>query len=159
MFELHLLLLLYIFIYIFHPFTAGLTEEPPAVQGNSNRRSVSTLRPSAKDAYMLFQVRHLSITVHQRLTKHSRVSPGSGIAFGNTAVHTHSTDNKHITQRKWQQDYYFVFTPQDFMLRSLYTQHQVDLFLQLLWLLLSIAHLTPFVVKNDWSFTVVRNGS
>ncbi|XP_051740951.1 protein MON2 homolog isoform X2 [Ctenopharyngodon idella] len=33
----------------------GLTEEPPAVQGNSNRRSVSTLRPSAKDAYMLFQ--------------------------------------------------------------------------------------------------------
>lgn len=34
---------------------AGLAEEPPAVQGNSNRRSVSTLRPSAKDAYMLFQ--------------------------------------------------------------------------------------------------------
>uniref|UniRef100_A0A671NL86 Protein MON2 homolog n=1 Tax=Sinocyclocheilus anshuiensis TaxID=1608454 RepID=A0A671NL86_9TELE len=33
----------------------GLTEEPPAVQGNSNRRSVSSLRPSAKDAYMLFQ--------------------------------------------------------------------------------------------------------
>uniref|UniRef100_A0A8C1VCR7 Protein MON2 homolog n=1 Tax=Cyprinus carpio TaxID=7962 RepID=A0A8C1VCR7_CYPCA len=33
----------------------GLTEEPPAVQGNSNRRSVITLRPSAKDAYMLFQ--------------------------------------------------------------------------------------------------------
>ncbi|XP_065133432.1 protein MON2 homolog isoform X3 [Paramisgurnus dabryanus] len=33
----------------------GLAEEPPAVQGNSNRRSVSTLRPSAKDAYMLFQ--------------------------------------------------------------------------------------------------------
>lgn len=82
MFELHPLLLLYIFIYIIHPFSAGLTEEPPAVQGNSNRRSVSTLRPSAKDAYMLFQVRHLSITVHQRLTKHSRVSPGSGIAFG-----------------------------------------------------------------------------
>lgn len=33
----------------------GLAEEPPAIQGNSNRRSVSTLRPSAKDAYMLFQ--------------------------------------------------------------------------------------------------------
>ncbi|XP_016097734.1 protein MON2 homolog [Sinocyclocheilus grahami] len=33
----------------------GLTEEPPAVPGNSNRRSVSSLRPSAKDAYMLFQ--------------------------------------------------------------------------------------------------------
>ncbi|XP_055048100.2 protein MON2 homolog isoform X2 [Misgurnus anguillicaudatus] len=33
----------------------GFAEEPPAVQGNSNRRSVSTLRPSAKDAYMLFQ--------------------------------------------------------------------------------------------------------
>uniref|UniRef100_A0A4W4GR03 Protein MON2 homolog n=1 Tax=Electrophorus electricus TaxID=8005 RepID=A0A4W4GR03_ELEEL len=30
-------------------------EQPPAIQGNSNRRSVSTLRPSAKDAYMLFQ--------------------------------------------------------------------------------------------------------
>ncbi|XP_078075818.1 protein MON2 homolog isoform X1 [Mustelus asterias] len=28
---------------------------PPAVQGNSNRRTVSTLRPCAKDAYMLFQ--------------------------------------------------------------------------------------------------------
>uniref|UniRef100_A0AAR2M5A3 Protein MON2 homolog n=1 Tax=Pygocentrus nattereri TaxID=42514 RepID=A0AAR2M5A3_PYGNA len=33
----------------------GMAEQPPAVQGNSNRRSVSTLRPSAKDAYMLFQ--------------------------------------------------------------------------------------------------------
>ncbi|XP_030626917.1 protein MON2 homolog isoform X1 [Chanos chanos] len=33
----------------------GMAEEPPPVQGNSNRRSVSTLRPSAKDAYMLFQ--------------------------------------------------------------------------------------------------------
>ncbi|XP_039503884.1 protein MON2 homolog isoform X1 [Pimephales promelas] len=33
----------------------GLMDEPPAVLGNSNRRSVSTLRPSAKDAYMLFQ--------------------------------------------------------------------------------------------------------
>lgn len=31
-------------------------EPPPPVQGNTNRRSVSTLRPSAKDAYMLFQV-------------------------------------------------------------------------------------------------------
>uniref|UniRef100_A0A8D0H6D4 Protein MON2 homolog n=1 Tax=Sphenodon punctatus TaxID=8508 RepID=A0A8D0H6D4_SPHPU len=30
-------------------------EQPLAVQGNSNRRSVSTLRPCAKDAYMLFQ--------------------------------------------------------------------------------------------------------
>uniref|UniRef100_A0AAY4B3Y4 Protein MON2 homolog n=1 Tax=Denticeps clupeoides TaxID=299321 RepID=A0AAY4B3Y4_9TELE len=33
----------------------GMAEEPPPVQGNSNRRTVSTLRPSAKDAYMLFQ--------------------------------------------------------------------------------------------------------
>ncbi|XP_035282271.1 protein MON2 homolog isoform X3 [Anguilla anguilla] len=33
----------------------GIVEQPPPVQGNSNRRSVSTLRPSAKDAYMLFQ--------------------------------------------------------------------------------------------------------
>uniref|UniRef100_A0A4W4GTE3 Protein MON2 homolog n=1 Tax=Electrophorus electricus TaxID=8005 RepID=A0A4W4GTE3_ELEEL len=33
----------------------GMAEQPPAIQGNSNRRSVSTLRPSAKDAYMLFQ--------------------------------------------------------------------------------------------------------
>uniref|UniRef100_A0A8D3C2Q8 Protein MON2 homolog n=1 Tax=Scophthalmus maximus TaxID=52904 RepID=A0A8D3C2Q8_SCOMX len=32
----------------------GIVEQPP-VQGNTNRRSVSTLRPSAKDAYMLFQ--------------------------------------------------------------------------------------------------------
>uniref|UniRef100_A0A8C7PNT8 Protein MON2 homolog n=1 Tax=Oncorhynchus mykiss TaxID=8022 RepID=A0A8C7PNT8_ONCMY len=32
----------------------GLSRPPP-VQGNTNRRSVSTLRPSAKDAYMLFQ--------------------------------------------------------------------------------------------------------
>ncbi|XP_048464034.1 protein MON2 homolog isoform X4 [Rhincodon typus] len=28
---------------------------PPVVQGNSNRRTISTLRPCAKDAYMLFQ--------------------------------------------------------------------------------------------------------
>lgn len=35
---------------------AGMVEPPPPVHGNSNRRSVSTLRPSAKDAYMLFQV-------------------------------------------------------------------------------------------------------
>uniref|UniRef100_A0A8C9ZVA3 Protein MON2 homolog n=1 Tax=Sander lucioperca TaxID=283035 RepID=A0A8C9ZVA3_SANLU len=33
----------------------GIVEQPPSVQGNTNRRSVSTLRPSAKDAYMLFQ--------------------------------------------------------------------------------------------------------
>ncbi|XP_010882252.4 protein MON2 homolog isoform X2 [Esox lucius] len=33
----------------------GIVELPPPVQGNTNRRSVSTLRPSAKDAYMLFQ--------------------------------------------------------------------------------------------------------
>uniref|UniRef100_A0A672HZ11 Protein MON2 homolog n=1 Tax=Salarias fasciatus TaxID=181472 RepID=A0A672HZ11_SALFA len=33
----------------------GIVEQPPPVQGNTNRRSVSTLRPSAKDAYMLFQ--------------------------------------------------------------------------------------------------------
>lgn len=30
-------------------------EPPVPIQGNSNRRSVSTLRPCAKDAYMLFQ--------------------------------------------------------------------------------------------------------
>ncbi|NXT16186.1 MON2 protein, partial [Prunella fulvescens] len=30
-------------------------DQPAAVQGNSNRRSVSTLKPCAKDAYMLFQ--------------------------------------------------------------------------------------------------------
>lgn len=34
----------------------GIVEHPPPVQGNTNRRSVTTLRPSAKDAYMLFQV-------------------------------------------------------------------------------------------------------
>ncbi|KAJ8245507.1 hypothetical protein GJAV_G00271460 [Gymnothorax javanicus] len=33
----------------------GIVEQAAPVQGNSNRRSVSTLRPSAKDAYMLFQ--------------------------------------------------------------------------------------------------------
>lgn len=33
----------------------GIVEQSPPVQGNTNRRSVSTLRPSAKDAYMLFQ--------------------------------------------------------------------------------------------------------
>ncbi|XP_018603012.2 protein MON2 homolog isoform X2 [Scleropages formosus] len=33
----------------------GVEDQPPLVQGNSNRRSISTLRPSAKDAYMLFQ--------------------------------------------------------------------------------------------------------
>ncbi|XP_020312653.1 protein MON2 homolog isoform X2 [Oncorhynchus kisutch] len=33
----------------------GIVEQPTPVQGNTNRRSVSTLRPSAKDAYMLFQ--------------------------------------------------------------------------------------------------------
>ncbi|XP_036373628.1 protein MON2 homolog isoform X2 [Megalops cyprinoides] len=33
----------------------GIVEQPPPVPGNSNRRSISTLRPSAKDAYMLFQ--------------------------------------------------------------------------------------------------------
>ncbi|XP_066580371.1 protein MON2 homolog isoform X1 [Amia ocellicauda] len=33
----------------------GIVEHPPPVQGNSNRRSISTLRPCAKDAYMLFQ--------------------------------------------------------------------------------------------------------
>uniref|UniRef100_A0A8C7CJN0 Protein MON2 homolog n=1 Tax=Oncorhynchus kisutch TaxID=8019 RepID=A0A8C7CJN0_ONCKI len=32
-----------------------IVDQPPPVQGNTNRRSVSTLRPSAKDAYMLFQ--------------------------------------------------------------------------------------------------------
>ncbi|XP_076863184.1 protein MON2 homolog isoform X1 [Brachyhypopomus gauderio] len=33
----------------------GMAVQTPAVQGNCNRRSVSTLRPGAKDAYMLFQ--------------------------------------------------------------------------------------------------------
>ncbi|KAJ7411472.1 hypothetical protein BTVI_50191 [Pitangus sulphuratus] len=32
-----------------------IIDQPVAVQGNSNRRSVSTLKPCAKDAYMLFQ--------------------------------------------------------------------------------------------------------
>nr|XP_020021100.1 protein MON2 homolog [Castor canadensis] len=32
-----------------------IIEQPTLVQGNSNRRSVSTLKPCAKDAYMLFQ--------------------------------------------------------------------------------------------------------
>uniref|UniRef100_A0A4W2DA62 Protein MON2 homolog n=1 Tax=Bos indicus x Bos taurus TaxID=30522 RepID=A0A4W2DA62_BOBOX len=32
-----------------------ITDQPVLVQGNSNRRSVSTLKPCAKDAYMLFQ--------------------------------------------------------------------------------------------------------
>ncbi|PNI39072.1 MON2 isoform 1 [Pan troglodytes] len=32
-----------------------IIEQPVLVQGNSNRRSVSTLKPCAKDAYMLFQ--------------------------------------------------------------------------------------------------------
>ncbi|XP_030891821.1 protein MON2 homolog isoform X8 [Leptonychotes weddellii] len=34
-----------------------IIEQPVLVQGNSNRRSVSTLQPCAKDAYMLFQFR------------------------------------------------------------------------------------------------------
>ncbi|XP_028666343.1 protein MON2 homolog isoform X1 [Erpetoichthys calabaricus] len=33
----------------------SIIEPPAAIQGNSNRRSISTLRPCAKDAYMLFQ--------------------------------------------------------------------------------------------------------
>ncbi|XP_056273167.1 protein MON2 homolog isoform X2 [Pseudoliparis swirei] len=33
----------------------GIVEQPLPVMGNTNRRSVSTLRPSAKDAYMMFQ--------------------------------------------------------------------------------------------------------
>ncbi|XP_073756817.1 protein MON2 homolog isoform X1 [Callorhinus ursinus] len=32
-----------------------IVEQPVLIQGNSNRRSVSTLKPCAKDAYMLFQ--------------------------------------------------------------------------------------------------------
>lgn len=36
--------------------TADIVEQPVLVQGNSNRRCVSTLKPCAKDAYMLFQV-------------------------------------------------------------------------------------------------------
>lgn len=35
---------------------ADIIEQPALVQANSNRRSVSTLKPCAKDAYMLFQV-------------------------------------------------------------------------------------------------------
>lgn len=41
-------------------FNTGFIEEPVGNQGNSNRRSVSTLKPCAKDAYMLFQV----LTLH-----------------------------------------------------------------------------------------------
>lgn len=41
--------------YSYLSFLSGMAE-PPVIQANSNRRSVSTLRPSAKDAYMLFQV-------------------------------------------------------------------------------------------------------
>ncbi|XP_048864453.1 protein MON2 homolog isoform X2 [Brienomyrus brachyistius] len=33
----------------------GVEEQPQPVQSNTSRRSISTLRPSAKDAYMLFQ--------------------------------------------------------------------------------------------------------
>lgn len=43
---------------------SGMADEPPPVQGNSNRRSVSTLRPSAKDAYMLFQVHPTGGAIH-----------------------------------------------------------------------------------------------
>nr|XP_060515646.1 protein MON2 homolog [Panthera onca] len=35
--------------------TTDIIEQPVLVQGNSNRRCVSTLKPCAKDAYMLFQ--------------------------------------------------------------------------------------------------------
>lgn len=42
--------------FILYVYPSGIVEQPPPVQGNTNRRSVSTLRPSAKDAYMLFQV-------------------------------------------------------------------------------------------------------
>uniref|UniRef100_A0ABM5GFU8 Protein MON2 homolog n=1 Tax=Pogona vitticeps TaxID=103695 RepID=A0ABM5GFU8_9SAUR len=38
-----------------------VNEQPIGIQGNSNRRSVSTLRPCAKDAYMLFQVTECEI--------------------------------------------------------------------------------------------------
>lgn len=50
-------------------FCTDAIDQPAAVQGNSNRRSVSTLKPCAKDAYMLFQVvgEHIFIYLHLRL--------------------------------------------------------------------------------------------
>ena len=48
-------------------FYTDIIDQPVAVQGNSNRRSVSTLKPCAKDAYMLFQVVGEHIFIHLRL--------------------------------------------------------------------------------------------
>ncbi|KAF4792345.1 hypothetical protein TURU_121228 [Turdus rufiventris] len=44
-------------------------DQPAAVQGNSNRRSVSTLKPCAKDAYMLFQYYTEDVNVTTFLSK------------------------------------------------------------------------------------------
>ncbi|XP_032500997.1 protein MON2 homolog isoform X4 [Phocoena sinus] len=44
-----------------------VVEQPVLVQGNSNRRSVSTLKPCAKDAYMLFQHQEFSFLLKERV--------------------------------------------------------------------------------------------
>ncbi|XP_073069452.1 protein MON2 homolog isoform X3 [Manis javanica] len=44
-----------------------IIEQPILVQGNSNRRSVSTLKPCAKDAYMLFQHQEFSFLLKERV--------------------------------------------------------------------------------------------
>ncbi|XP_066865780.1 protein MON2 homolog isoform X3 [Kogia breviceps] len=44
-----------------------VVEQPVPVQGNSNRRSVSTLKPCAKDAYMLFQHQEFSFLLKERV--------------------------------------------------------------------------------------------
>ncbi|XP_030891818.1 protein MON2 homolog isoform X5 [Leptonychotes weddellii] len=44
-----------------------IIEQPVLVQGNSNRRSVSTLQPCAKDAYMLFQHQEFSFLLKERV--------------------------------------------------------------------------------------------
>lgn len=49
-------------------FGTDAVDQPAAVQGNSNRRSVSTLKPCAKDAYMLFQVAGAHIFIYMQLT-------------------------------------------------------------------------------------------
>lgn len=49
-------------------FCTDAIDQPAAVQGNSNRRSVSTLKPCAKDAYMLFQVVGEHIFIYLQLS-------------------------------------------------------------------------------------------
>ncbi|XP_036314469.1 protein MON2 homolog isoform X15 [Pipistrellus kuhlii] len=46
---------------------ADIIEQPALVQANSNRRSVSTLKPCAKDAYMLFQHQEFSFLLKERV--------------------------------------------------------------------------------------------